>query len=176
MKPSILKIFAGLTGCFLLISATAIKKTNPVNFKSHTAYWYVKSGDELIQVKKAVIPESALTKDNNGKLTGADENAIQNKVQFKNQKNYNGKKLDAQFIIISDGEDLDATGSMAKFFNFTLQCATMSAYYECWNGSRPPNGCSNFRSYCNYWSTGACMVIHSTTGGVFYITYYSATN
>ena len=73
----------------------------------------IKAGEEFIQVKKAVIPESALTKDNNGKIKEADENVINNKVQFRNQKNINGKKVDAHYSILSDEENVDAMGLIA---------------------------------------------------------------
>lgn len=184
MKSTILKTLAGIAGCFFLLSATHITGSAPKKFKAHTAYWYVKSGDEFIEVKKAVIPESALTKDNNGKLTAVDENVINNKVQFKNQKNYNGRKVDAQFVILSDSEDENATGSMVQHLqsgkkgtNSPLFCVTMIAYYRCWNGIVPMNcGTGNdYRWSCNWAGTDMCLVWSLVSGNYYYITYHSAT-
>jgi len=63
----------------------------------------MKRGDELIPVSKAAIPAAALFKYNNSKLTNVDNGIVESKIQFRNEKFYNNKKVYTHFIILSHG-------------------------------------------------------------------------
>lgn len=178
MKASILKALAGLAGCFFLISSTTLKNPEPAAPKPFTAYWIVKSGDELIQVSKSSIPESALSKDNNGQLANVDNDLVQSKLQYRNQQTHNGKNVDASFIVLTDGDESGSAGSVIQKISggksvniYSIQeCAALFAYASCWGGINIGT--------CNYFILARCYfagsiptaaIWHQLTSTMYYI-------
>jgi hypothetical protein len=173
-KPILLFILAAFVCCSFFTAAAPVSK-NDVAEKTYKAYYYFQSGEEIIKVSEADIPEADVTVDSEGKLTGADKNVLKTKLNYKKEKKIDGKKVDNVIFVLTDAatdEEMPSGQGNKSDLNETALSMTEAAIRMCYGYTY--QSLRLLTPSCAEGNSGACIVAHSS--GLTYIVYCSGAN